>query len=120
SDRMVLYCHGKSAQLGLGLGLANAAGDDNIYTNLISPVANTRMYAGDVPEGKLLPESVAGIVAWLASPACSVTGKIIDARDNTLSIYEVTKSDALDLGAGATDLVACGKAIEEILLSSST
>jgi NAD(P)-dependent dehydrogenase (short-subunit alcohol dehydrogenase family) len=53
------YAIGKAAQLGLMNALtANAAGED-IRVNIISPVAATRVYTGQVTPGELRPEQIA-------------------------------------------------------------
>ena len=57
SDALVLYCHGKGAQLGLAMALANGAGHPGIFTNVIAPVANTRILVGEVPAGTLRPHT---------------------------------------------------------------
>ena len=69
SDNLILYCHGKGAQFGLAMALAEGSGHPGILTNILAPIANTRMYSVAVVEGRLRPESVAGAATWLASPA---------------------------------------------------
>jgi len=111
SERLIVYCLGKGAQFGLGMGLANAAGHPEIRTNLIAPVANTRMYSGDVPPGRLRPERVAGAVAWMASPACKLNGCIVRAADGTVTLSRMTDVASHTLGEAASDPVAAGEAL---------
>ena len=114
SDRLTLYAHGKGAQFGLAMAMAEANGDLDIKTNAISPVANTRIYASPVEAGKLRPEMVAGAVAWLASPACSLNGCLVKAADGQVALQEVATTASRDLGAAAADPVATGRALLEM------
>lgn len=111
SDELALYCLGKGAQFGLAVALAKGAGHPDILTNLIAPVANTRMYSGQVPEGRLRPEMVAGAVTWMASPACRLSGMLVRAADGALTLARVTNLASRALGAAAPDPVAAGAAI---------
>jgi NAD(P)-dependent dehydrogenase (short-subunit alcohol dehydrogenase family) len=120
SEELVLYCHGKGAQFGLAMGLANAAGHDEIKVNLIAPVAKTRMYRGEIEENRLRPEMVAGAVTWLASPACSVSGCLVQAADGQLSIARIEFSEKINLGSSAIDPVVAGRTIEALCRGSSS
>ena len=111
SDRLIAYSHGKAAQFGLAMALSKGAGHPEILTNAIAPVANTRMYSGDVPEGRLLPERVAGAVTWLASPACAVTGCVVRASDGELTLARLRDLGSRKLGEAAADPAAAGAAI---------
>lgn len=98
------YAIGKAAQLGLMNALtANAAGED-IRVNIISPVAATRIYTGEVSPGELRPEQVAPGVAFLASSACSVSGAILRASNGRFSIMRWQIGQEVDFGAGAATL----------------
>ena len=114
SGELALYCHGKGAQFGLAMGLAQGAGHPNIRTNVIAPVANTRIFRATVPDDSLRPEAVAGAVAWLASPACTLTGALIRARDGSLTLSRVTDLASRDLRTAADDPVAAGAALTEL------
>lgn len=111
SEQLVLYCHGKGAQFGLAMGLANAAGHDEVKTNVLAPVANTRMYSTPVPDEKLLPERVAGAVVWLASPACELSGCLVKAADGNLALSRLEDTHSVDLGEEANDPVAAGRTL---------
>jgi NAD(P)-dependent dehydrogenase (short-subunit alcohol dehydrogenase family) len=114
SDELVLYSHGKGAQLGLAMALAKGAGHPGILTNAIAPVANTRMFKGAVPRDRLKPELVAGAVAWLASPACGLTGCLVRASDGTLALVRLTDVATRELGESASDPAAAGTALAEM------
>ena len=95
------YAVGKAAQLGLMNALtANAAGED-IRINIISPVAATRMYTGQVTPGELRPEQVAPGVAFLASSACEVSGMILRAGNGRFSTMRWQVGPEVDFGAEA-------------------
>ena len=108
---LALYCHGKGAQLGLAVALAHAAGHPNILTNAIAPIANTRIFTGNVPAGSFHPDAVAGAVAWLASPQCTLNGAIVRAGNGKLSLAAITTLAERDLGSGATNPATAGSAL---------
>ena len=114
SDELVLYCHGKGAQFGLAMALAKGAGHPDILTNLIAPVANTRIYRAEVPAGSLRSERVAGAVAWLASPACHLTGCLVRARDGDLTLARMTDGKTQSLGEAAADPATAGQVLTEL------
>ena len=93
------------------MALAKGSGHPGIFTNVMAPIANTRMYSGDVAEGRLRPESVAGAVTWLASPACDLNGWIVKAADGTLALQRLTEVATRNIGAEAEDAVAAGAAL---------
>ncbi len=103
------YAIGKSAQLGLMNALtANGAGA-NIRVNIISPVAATRVFTGNVTPGELRPEQVAPGVAFLASSSCNVSGMILRASDGHFSTMRWQVGPEVDFGT----VVATPEAIAE-------
>ena len=114
SGSLTLYAHGKGAQFGLAMALAEGAGAADIRTNAVSPIANTRIYTGPVDEGRLAPEMVAGAVAWLASPACSLNGCLVKAADGMIALQAVQDLASRDLGAAAADPVQAGAVLEAL------
>lgn len=115
SGELALYSHGKGAQLGLGIALAHGAGHPNVLTNILVPIANTRIYVSDVPEGKLAPEAVAGTAAWLVSPACKIKGQVLRVADGRIALMEMKEVGERQLGARARDPAACGEAITDLI-----
>lgn len=98
------YTIGKAAQLGLMHALtANAAGED-IRVNIISPVAATRVYTGEVAPRELRPEQVAPGLAFLASSACEVSGAILRASNGRFSVMRWQIGPEVDFGAEAATL----------------
>jgi NAD(P)-dependent dehydrogenase (short-subunit alcohol dehydrogenase family) len=72
------YAAAKAGIVGLSHVLAIEGARANITSNAIAPAAKTRLtegLVGDIAEA-LRPEVVAPLVAYLASPACSVTHEV--------------------------------------------
>ncbi len=92
------YAIGKAAQLGLMNSLAANAADADIHVNIISPVAATRIYTGNVTPGALRPEQVAPGVAFLASSSCQVSGIILRAGDGHFSMMRWQVGPEIDFG----------------------
>lgn len=111
SGELSLYALGKAAQMGLGFALAEGAQHPDIKTNVIVPVAKTRIYRAEVQPGRLGPDKVAGAVAWLASPACSVNGCMVEARDGQIAILRIQRGEVRELGDAAADPLSAGAAI---------
>lgn len=114
SDELARYAHGKGAQFGLAMALARGAGHPNIRTNVIAPVAATRILRGTPPANALRPEAVAGAVAWLASPACTVTGCLVRASSGVLTLSRLVDVQSRNLGPEADDPVTAGAAISSM------
>lgn len=119
SGELTLYAQSKAAQFGLGMALANGTGHPDILVNVVAPVANTRIYVSGVAPGRLEPEAVAGTVAWLTSPACTITGRVLKVADGNLSVIELAEKGDVHLGAESADPAACGAAIEALLSAGS-
>lgn len=115
SDQLTLYCLSKGAQFGLGMALAEGAGHPDIKTNVIAPIADTRIYASEVEKGRLRPQSVAGTVAWLMSPDCQVNGQLLKVADGNVSVLQITEIGSAFLGETAENPGECGNAVNAIL-----
>lgn len=118
ADRLSLYCLSKAAQFGLSMALGQDPTSADIKTNLLVPVAKTRVFVRDVAPGELEPAKVAGVAAWLASPACKVTGQVIRAADGKVSVHAMTELAGRDLGEAARDPAAAGAAIMGMVQAS--
>jgi len=84
------------------------------------PIANTRIYASEVPAGRLEPEAVAGTAAWLVSPECNVKGRVFRVADGRIALLEMKEVGDRTLGTSARDPAACGGAIAEVIAGSET
>jgi NAD(P)-dependent dehydrogenase (short-subunit alcohol dehydrogenase family) len=93
------YAIGKAAQLGLLNALTANGTDADIRVNIISPVAATRVYTGQVTQGELRPEQIAPGVAFLASSTCNVSGIILRASDGHFSTMRWQIGPEVDFGA---------------------
>ncbi|MFT3865075.1 MAG: SDR family NAD(P)-dependent oxidoreductase [Solirubrobacterales bacterium] len=76
------YAAAKGALIGLARTLAIEGADDEIATNLILPVADTRREPEDSDfyrwfAATLPVERVAALVAWLADPRCQISGEVL-------------------------------------------
>ncbi len=93
---LIAYSVAKMAQVGFMVGLAAELSDTNIRVNAISPVAATRVLRRNAPE--LTPELVAPGVAFLASPACTISGAVLNAAGGRFSAAWWGRSEGIDLG----------------------
>lgn len=115
STELTLYAMSKAAQFGLGMALANGTGHEDVLVNVVAPVANTRIYASDVPPGKLKPEDVAGTVAWLVTPECTLNGQVLRVADGQISVLEYAETGSVQLGSQASDPNQCGVALSKLI-----
>lgn len=92
---MVHYGSAKGAVYGLTRNLAVAGAAHGVKVNAVAPGAGTRMMdvaADALPPGTaeymkehMPPEMVAPVVAYLAHPACSLTGEVLNAAGGAVS-----------------------------------
>lgn len=81
------YAAAKMGSIGLALSLAQEGAPRGINTNVIVPIAQTRLASvlpSDVIE-QLGPEQVAPVVAWLCHPECRVNGEIFSAAGGAIN-----------------------------------
>ena len=104
---LTAYATTKMAQVGLMVGLAAELRDAGVCSNAISPVAATRVLRRSAPE--LLPELVAPGVAFLASAACTVSGRVLTAAGGRFSAVAWNESHEVNFGpspASVDDIAA--------------
>ncbi|HEY3050595.1 MAG TPA: SDR family NAD(P)-dependent oxidoreductase [Gaiellaceae bacterium] len=92
------YVVGKSAHFGLMIVTAAEGEPHGILANAVAPAASTRMLVRSVEPGELDPEQVAPGVVFLASSACTFTGKVLEAAGGEFDVAYWTSSDGLDFG----------------------
>ncbi len=73
------YGSAKAGIIGLSNVLAIEGGRDGILSNVVCPIARTRMTESIFAPGSAEPEHVAGLVVYLASEACAVTHTVFSA-----------------------------------------
>jgi NAD(P)-dependent dehydrogenase (short-subunit alcohol dehydrogenase family) len=75
---VLTYGTAKGGMIGLTKNLSVLGGELNIYTNLVAPLANTRMArASGYKNGD--PARVAALVVYLLHPSCTVNGELLSA-----------------------------------------
>ena len=86
------------AQFGLMI-VAAAEGDEHgIRANAISPAAATRVLVRETAPGELEPEQVVPGVLFLASEACTFSGKVLEAAGGEFDVARWVSSDEVDFG----------------------
>jgi NAD(P)-dependent dehydrogenase (short-subunit alcohol dehydrogenase family) len=115
---LTAYAMGKGAQLGLAMALAGEGLADEIYVNVISPAAKTRMMRRDVAPGRMTPEQVAASVAWLASSACLLSGVVLRSANGFVALAGIANHIELNLEERATDPHEVALAFERELSSN--
>jgi len=86
-DGMAAYASSKAALIGLVRGLAVEGRQREVMVNAIAPYAATAMTAQHVaPDlaARMDPADVAPLVAWMAGPACDVSGRTLVAGGGRL------------------------------------
>jgi NAD(P)-dependent dehydrogenase (short-subunit alcohol dehydrogenase family) len=92
------YAAAKMGLIGLALSLAAEGQEHGIHTNVIVPVAKTRL-ATTLPKNvieRLTPEQVAPVVAWLCHEDCPANGEIYSAAGGRVNRVGIA------IGAGVT------------------
>jgi 3-hydroxyacyl-CoA dehydrogenase/3a,7a,12a-trihydroxy-5b-cholest-24-enoyl-CoA hydratase len=85
------YSTAKSSLLGFGQTLAREGAKLNVFTNIIAPVAGSRMTEYILPpdlHAALKPELIAPVVAWLCHEECQDNGSIIEAAAGLAAKYQ--------------------------------
>jgi NAD(P)-dependent dehydrogenase (short-subunit alcohol dehydrogenase family) len=95
---LAAYAAGKMAQFGLMVVAAAEGEPHGILANAVAPVAATRMLRREVEPGELEPEQVAPGVVFLASEACTVSGKVLEAGGGEFDVACWVSSDEIDFG----------------------
>jgi NAD(P)-dependent dehydrogenase (short-subunit alcohol dehydrogenase family) len=95
---LAAYVVGKSAHFGLMIVTAAEGEAHGILANAVAPAAATRMLVRSVEPGELEPEQVAPGVVFLASSACTITGRVLEAAGGEFDVARWTSSDEVDFG----------------------
>jgi NAD(P)-dependent dehydrogenase (short-subunit alcohol dehydrogenase family) len=95
---LAAYVVGKLAHFGLMIVTATEGEPHGILANAVAPAAATRMLVRSVEPGELEPEQVAPGVVFLASSACTFSGKVLEAAGGEFDIARWTSSDEVDFG----------------------
>ena len=95
---LAAYAVGKMAHFALMVVTATEGQPHGILANAVAPAAATRMLARPAEPGELDAEQVAPGVVFLASEACSLTGRVLEAGGGEFSVARWTSSPDVDLG----------------------
>jgi NAD(P)-dependent dehydrogenase (short-subunit alcohol dehydrogenase family) len=95
---LAAYVVGKLAHFGLMVVTAAEGEPHGIIANAVAPAAATRMLRRSVEPGELEPEQVAPGVVYLASSACTFSGKVLEAAGGEFDVARWASSDEVDFG----------------------
>ena len=100
----ILQANYSAAKLGL-VGLSNTLSQEgakyNIHSNVIVPMAASRMTEGIIPAEmleQLAPEHIAPVVAWLCHEDCPASGQVVEALAGWAGAYRWQRSQGAVLG----------------------
>lgn len=94
------YAAAKMGCIGLALSLAAEGAEYGIHTNVIVPIAKTRL-ATTLPRhviDRLRPELVAPVVSWLAHEECPANGEIYSAAGGRVNRVAIAINEGADFG----------------------
>lgn len=92
-----------------------------VGVNAIAPVAKTRMTEGAFDTSAMaLPEDNAPIVAWLASPDCDVTGRVIEIDGGRICLEEGWRHGPTRDAGRRWEAVEVGDAVRAMVAESVT
>jgi NAD(P)-dependent dehydrogenase (short-subunit alcohol dehydrogenase family) len=95
---LAAYVVGKMAHFALMIVTAAEGEQHGILANAVAPAAATRMLRRSVEPGELEPDQVAPGVVYLASSACTFSGKVLEAAGGEFDVARWTSSDEVDFG----------------------
>ena len=95
---LAAYSVGKMAHFALMLVTAREGEANGVIANAVAPAAATRMLRRQVSPGELEPEQVVPGVLFLASEACTATGRVLEAAGGEFDVARWTSSDEVDFG----------------------
>jgi NAD(P)-dependent dehydrogenase (short-subunit alcohol dehydrogenase family) len=95
---LAAYVVGKMAHFALMIVTAAEGEEHGVLANAVAPAAATRMLRRAVEPGELEPEQVAPGVVFLASAACTFTGKVLEAAGGEFDVARWYSSDEVDFG----------------------
>jgi NAD(P)-dependent dehydrogenase (short-subunit alcohol dehydrogenase family) len=94
------YSASKAAVLGLMYALSQEGAARGVRVNAIAPYAATQMTAAHMPPeltGKLRPEDVAPVAAWLVSDDCALNGEIVITGGGRIARARMMETEGLTL-----------------------
>jgi NAD(P)-dependent dehydrogenase (short-subunit alcohol dehydrogenase family) len=95
---LAAYAVGKMAHFALMIVAAAEGEAHGIVANAVAPAAATRMLRRAAAPGELDPAFVVPGVLFLASEACTFSGKVLEAANGEFDVAQWTSSPEVDLG----------------------
>ena len=95
------YSAAKLGLVGLSSTLSQEGAKYNIHSNVIVPMAASRMTEGIIPAemlDQLAPEHIAPVVAWLCHEDCPASGQVVEALAGWAGAYRWQRSQGAVLG----------------------
>ena len=95
------YSAAKLGLVGLSSTLSQEGAKYNIHSNVIVPMAASRMTEGIIPAEmleQLAPEHIAPVVAWLCHEDCPASGQVVEALAGWAGAYRWQRSQGAVLG----------------------
>jgi NAD(P)-dependent dehydrogenase (short-subunit alcohol dehydrogenase family) len=92
------YSITKAALFGLTNQLAAEGAPHGITANALSPVAATRIYRRQVPQGTVTPEQITPGVLYLASERCTASGMVLRANNGRIEAGWFGRTEGVDFG----------------------
>ncbi|HYZ19622.1 MAG TPA: SDR family NAD(P)-dependent oxidoreductase [Gaiellaceae bacterium] len=111
---LAAYAVGKMAHFALMIVTAAEGDQHGILANAVAPAAATRMLTRRVEPGELEPEQVAPGVVFLASAACTFTGRVLEAAGGEFDVARWASSDEVDFGRDPVEPEAIAERWAEI------
>jgi NAD(P)-dependent dehydrogenase (short-subunit alcohol dehydrogenase family) len=111
---LVAYAVGKMAHFALMIVTAAEGEPHGILANAVAPAAATRMLTRPVEPGELDPEQVVPGVLFLASEACGVTGRVLEAGGGAFDVARWASSEDVDFGRVPVEPEVIGERWAEI------
>ena len=95
------YSAAKLGLVGLSSTLSQEGAKYNIHSNVIVPMAASRMTEGIIPAEmleQLAPDHIAPVVAWLCHEDCPASGQVVEALAGWAGAYRWQRSQGAVLG----------------------
>ena len=110
------YSASKAAIIGLCQALALEGASHRVRVNAVAPFASTAMTETSLPPAlreHLVPESVAPVVAWLASDRCTLNGEVIVTGGGRLARARMLMTESTPCGPTCAELGQAWEALDE-------
>jgi NAD(P)-dependent dehydrogenase (short-subunit alcohol dehydrogenase family) len=111
---LAAYAVAKMAAVGLMFVAAAEGAPHGITANAIAPAAATRVFTQPVKPGELEPEHVVPGVLYLASEACTASGKVLEAAGGEFDVTWWAATEEVDFGRDPVEPEAIAERWSEV------